>query len=356
MTRRRCCCEGAACVGSSCCSCEADIVNIAPGPYVLNLGTVESRAWTWGFVSYDRDLECSCTEGGTYSSPCWNFRVDKCAPGEFDSYTFQTVDNTTTGSCDACAYDNPYRFNLGTVTAVFPLQMGPEYAIGCKHPAQFTMPSGSHTTLTWTGFLGHTQVSPTMFSVPGQLDLSTDPVSVGASFAVCKPHPCNTWIPNEYFGSEPMCTDCSDNWDIVTVAYVIRDRATVTVKQCLGGGLPDCAYTADADVDLVERWTALVRYVRKPVCVESGGRDIRGQYAFACAEIQLPLSNIWFVCGCPFPPNVWDYWYGQGRHMEVAPSGTCVQALPDPPCYPAKLKLCNRIGFGFTFPEFVTIT
>jgi hypothetical protein len=146
-----------------------------------------------------------------------------------------------------------------------------------------------------------------------------------------------------------MCTDCSGAWDVITVTYSIVNEHLLPQHYalfspwCYPDGAFGC-YTHD-------NWTALVRYVRKPVCVESGNRSIAGQYVFACATLYIPGTQVWYEPAVN-QPGFWNY---QGHRYE--PANECLWDFPfDDPCYGRLVKLCERIGYGWEFPAYVTIT
>jgi hypothetical protein len=242
--------------------------------------------------------------------------------------------------------DIPFSWPQGTITATFGMDLIANPILDCS--VGFAAPSPT-VPFTYTGFTGAANAAANLcYQHPYLTVDAPDAVTIGASFRPCQPHPCNTWVPDEYSGSEPMCTDCSGAWDIITVAYVVRNEqllkghSFIFAPYCSEEGIGGC-YTYD-------RWTALVYYVRKPVCVEEGARAILGQYTFAGAILNIPGTQVWWEPTIN-NPGFWGY---LGRRYE--PANQCVWDFPyDAPCYGRNVKLCEPIGYGWEFPEYVTV-
>ena len=352
MSRRRCCCGlSQPCIGSDCCATSGENCGIDTADYVVDLGTVVCKCWTYGFVVTEWDGICptQCDEIGSpledIQSPLWEFYVDKCAAGEFEQHQVWTC-STPSAPCIVLGADIPFSWPQGTITASFGMDLIANPILDCS--VGFAAPSPT-VPFTYTGFTGAANAAANLcYQHPYLTVDAPDAVTVGASFRPCQPHPCNTWVPDEFSGSEPMCTDCSGAWDIITVAYVVRNEQLLKAHSftfdpyCSEEGVGGC-YTYD-------RWTALVYYVRKPVCVEEGARAILGQYTFACAILNIPGTQVWWEPTIN-NPGFWGY---LGRRYE--PANQCVWDFPyDDPCMGRNVKLCERIGYGWEFPEYVTV-
>jgi hypothetical protein len=238
----------------------------------------------------------------------------------------------------------------GTITATFGMDLIANPILDCS--VGFAAPSPT-VPFTYTNFTGAAEGANALcYEHPYLFVDSPDAVTVGASFRPCRPHPTNTWLPDEWSGLERMCTDCSGAWDVITVAYVIRNKQTINQHgsappndpECVPDGFPNC-FTYD-------RWTALVYYVRKPVCVEEGPRSILGQYTFAGAILYIPGTQVWWES-----EGITRFWNYAGVHYETeGQAAGCLWDFPyDAPCDGRNVKLCERIGYGWEFPEYVTV-
>lgn len=350
--RRVCCCGGETpCIGSDCCISEGTGCGIEARAYTVDLGTVTCKCWTFGFVVTEWDGICPCDLDGPgplepfdAQAFLWEFFVDKCAAGEFEQHYVWTCEPSL-GTCVFIGADDVFSWPQGTITSTFVMDLA-TYPLDCD--IGYAEPSPL-LPFTYTGFTGGANaIANQCYEHPYLRTPNAAPVTAGASFKPCKAHPCNTWQPDEWSGSEPMCSDCSGAWDVVTVAYVVTNEHLLPSHGVAGA----CSEEGTGGCYTWDEWTALVRYVRKPVCVESGNRSIAGQYAFACATLYIPGTQVWYAPGSPGGVSFWSY---MGRRYEEG--NQCIWDFPyDAPCYGRLVKLCERIGYGWEFPAFVTIT
>ena len=354
--RRVCCCGGKApCIGESCCQSEGYGCGIEYRTYHVDLGTVRCDCWTVGFVTPSWPGICSIvcvfgTEPQEYPSPLWAWTVDKCAAGEFEQHSVWTCDMSGVTCPLMLGGSNPFGWERGTITAAFDMVWNGtiDCSIGYTEP----FPNGS---FTFTNFTGAANANANLcYNHPYGSVTQVEPVNVGASVRPCMDHPCLTWFPYGEFGSaEPFCSDCTGKWDVVTVVYSIANEVQLithgSAGACNENGAGAC-WTYDV-------WTALVRYVRKPVCTEAPeGRSLAGQYVFACAELFIPQTQLWYE------PDFYGlgFWNGRTQEMDYDPGqgypGCGWEIQTGAFCFGGKFKLCERIGYGWEFPEYVTIT
>jgi len=381
-----CCCgDGAPCVGDSCCvSCEDDNCCVIADQYVVDFGTVSCDCWTWGDYEVSAPGKRWCAESGSPTCPddyveindCpwqWKLKNDVCDAGPYIQHVLAQCNESGVACPDSTRNDYSWNWPTGTVTAQFPMDLvanplDPTGQCGVVLPNE----SG---TITYTSYTGAPNAAannavvcyPYPATDPDDPFTGTPPyagaVMVQAGFKACQPHPCAEWAPNE-FTVEQMCEPCTERWDILTVAYFIRNEHQVQSNRGADGWCDDGA--PNAECWTYDTWTALVRYVRKPVCPESGARSIVGTYQFACAEVYLPTTSVFAHIGVL---GELQHHGGRGRRLIVTNAGvpcveaTCTWDVPDPICptdiYTSgnKAKICGPVvsGYGWTFPSTVTI-
>jgi len=185
-------------------------------------------------------------------------------------------------------------------------------------------------------------------------------VEVSTSFQACALYPCEFWSPTE-FESVPMCDPCDERWNVVTVAYLIRNEHQIPVH----GLSPNCNLEGEPGCWTYSEWGAIVRYIRKPTCPDDAYNDIEGEYTFACAILDVPITTIYQMPSSPFGAPVEQN--GIGKILQTIPPGSlpcsgsrCIYQFPYEDRCPTitRAKLCapNRSGYGWTFPATITVT
>lgn len=344
MSRRRCCCGGKQpCIGSDCCSCESDVGSISPGPYTLDLKTVTTDLWTFGEPKRDYQTCLNgCGLGATNSYPQYEL---KCVEYNGGPLLLAAGISNGCGICDASVEGQWHRTTKITASTIFNATWA-----NCTSVNWSDIPA----VVDVVGAEGHE-------STPGVIRLNRpyaetpgvrDPATVSFNIRFCRTHPCITWVPDEYSSAEPMCSDCSGAWDIIQVFYVIRDRSGPIDYPSSVGTSSECETASYTPSQFFDTWFATVWYVRKPICVESGGRDIKGDYKFACAIVFLPTTASWWL-PC-FDVNACIPQDNTGLDL-LFQELNCGRYPPNF-CYGKAVKLCERIGYGYEFPEFVSLT
>ena len=384
-----CCCgDGAPCVGNSCCvACDGDNCCVIAEQYVVDLGTVSCDCWTWGDYEVSSPGDRWCLDG-TPGSPCpgagwsqindcpwqWTLKNGNCDAGPWMQHVLAQCNESGVACPDSTRNDYSWTWPTGTVTAQFPMDLvanplDPTGQCGVVLPNE----TG---TISYTSYTGAPNAAannavvcyPYPATDPDDPFTGTPPyagaVVVQAGFKACQPHPCIEWQPNDFM-VEPMCEPCTERWDILTVAYFIRNEHQVQDNR--GQDLWCDSSAPNAVCWTYDTWTALVRYVRKPVCPESGARSIVGSYQFACAEVYLPTTSVFAVTGVN---GQLEHQAGIGRRLQyvVLPGNCgdsrCVWQFPYDTACPGgfytsgnKAKICGPVvsGYGWTFPSTVTI-
>ena len=385
-----CCCTEQPCVGDSCCvGCDLENCCVIPDQYVVDMGTVSCNCWTWGDYEVDWPGWYWCYGGPQPGPACpgsgwvqlrqcnaqWTLRKDSCEAGPWVQHALSNCINDGGPACeDWTTNDYSWSWPQGTVTAQFPMDLVAN-PLDPSGQCSVVLPNESGT-ITYTSYTGATNSAannavicyPYPEQDPDDGFNDTPPyagaVFVQGSFKACQPHPCAEWQPNE-FTVEQMCEPCTERWDVLTVAYFIRNE-----HQIQGNGGPADWCDPSAPLALCwtyDTWTALVRYVRKPECPASGPRSIVGTYQFACAELFIPTTSVFAPLGAF---GQLEHHAGIGRRLQyVVQPGNCGDSLctwqfPYDTACPGgfytsgnKAKLCapNNSGYGWTFPPTVTI-
>lgn len=378
----RCCCAGTPCTGDNCCTaCDGENCCVVADQYVVNIGTAYCDCWTWGEYTVDAPGWRYCP---TEADPC--NQSDDCEPqvllvkgqceaGEFEQHNAWRCE--ISGDCPTTNRgDDTWHWPKGMITAAFPMDLAAN-PIDPSGQCCTALPSET-ATVTFTSFTGAPNAAAlnavVCYPFPGAAPDGAAAVTVSAGFCACRDHPCIEWSPTE-FVTEAMCSPCSGKWDVLTVLYVVRNEHEVKQYYCFTGGAPgtSCCDPPQFGCWTWDEWTALVRYVRKPVCTESGEREIVGTYTFACAELYLPRTSLFIQPGGAF--GTIGELAGQGRRLEYVnqtPPGTCgnplsfcTWAFPYEPICPGDFfpsgsmaKICAPAtsGYGWSFPPTVTIT
>lgn len=382
----RCCCNGSPCVGNNCCveTRSEENCGVAKATYTVNIGTAYCDCWTWGEYVVDGPGWRWCASGPppfdcpddyTEINDCpsqFLLKKEQCEAGQFQQHNVYTC--AQSGDCaDFNRGDATWNWPTGSVTAAFPLPLVGGTLLDPTGNCCIVMPDASGT-ITYTGFTGAANAAAGTVCYPYPALDPDDPatmtppfagaVLVQASFCACVDHPCIEWSPTEFL-TEPMCTPCSGKWDVVTVAYFIRNEHQIQRYYNSSTGL---CQDATNECWTYDTWTALVRYVRSPSCEESP-RDIAGTYTFACAELFLPTTSVFYGPSDPFGDV--RHQGGRGRRLAFNPGlgGDCDQSLcvwdnPEPIC-PTQFfvtgnmaKICapDTKGYGWSFPATITIT
>lgn len=396
MSVRACCCSGSPCTGNNCCTASLGDGNcgvVAKANYTVNIGTVTCDCWTWGEYTVDAPGWRYCAQPG---NPCNQINdcpqqfllvKDQCEAGDFFQHNIWLC-NSGNDCADNTFGDDTWTWPKGSVTAAFPMNL----VAGALDPSGqccIVLPHESGT-ITYTNFTGATNSSAPnaviCFPSPANGPLDPPPytptppfqypVWVQAGFCACRDHPCIEWQPNDFM-VEPMCTPCTGKWDVVTVAYFIRNEHDLNQHYCFSGCTPPGNSCYDPPVFgcwTWDTWTALVRYVRQPVCTEEGGREITGTYTFACAEVFMPTTRLYYQPGGSFGEIT--EMAGQGRALAYFnttppdancgnPLNRCLWDFPFPRTCPGdffvsgnKAKICapDTKGYGWSFPPTITIT
>jgi hypothetical protein len=374
---RRCCCGGTPpCVGDSCCAefLDAFGCGVLQDDYVVNLGTVSCDCWTWGNYTIDSSgyFWCQpnpppwlpgCDPGLVQSNQCpHDFYIAKvCDTGPYTQHSLWTCNDNDPPCGDDDRGDDTWNWPTGTITAAFPMDLVASPLDPSGNCGIF-LPFASGTITHTGGYTGQPNAYATQdICYPGFPEQpAPEPVYVEASFAACQLYPCETWNPSG-FQVEPLCEPCDERWDVITAVYYVRNEHQIPVH----GLSPNCVIEGEPGCWTYETWAALVRYVRKPVCVAgSETREIVGEYRFACAEIEIPITQIYQMPSNPFGQPVEQA--GIGQRLQDVTNGPlpcqtsrCLYGFPDVRCpeFYTAVKLCSptRSGYGWTFPEKVTI-
>lgn len=343
MSRRRCCCGGKQpCIGSDCCNCGFDATSVSPGPYTLDLKTVTTDLWTFGEPKLDSQIcQAGCGPGSSYTFPQYTLKCVEYGGGPL----LVASGNNGCSTCDASVEGQWHRTTKITASTIFTATWAT-----CSTVNWSDIP----TVVDVVGAEGHESNAGVirLYRPYSENSSNRDPATVSFNIQFCRTHPCLTWVPDEYSSSEPMCSECSGAWDIIQVFYRIRDRSGPIDYPGSAGTSFECDNVYYTPSQFFDTWSATVWYVRKPICTESGGRNIKGDYKFACAIVFLPPTASWWlpcfdVNYCIPQDNTaldlqFDYW-------------NCGRWTPNF-CYGKAFKMCERIGYGYEFPEFVSLT